>query len=152
MTALWALLAGSPSASASLATSSASASYEAVLWLLHSSAAEAPVRALVEQALAGHASSVDFPALPAEQVEALFSNLKNAPPLNLSAAPEIDPPSITKAANPSPLLFAQSTPVVCSYPSVTALRHDATRRLARHSLTSHEAGARSGIRTNRLRE
>lgn len=139
VTALLALLAGSPSAGAALTASSASASCEAVLWLLHASAEQA--------------SPLELQPLQPQQIEAILATFENSRPVSFSTVAEITRPTLTEPEKSSPSTPVQFAPDVCSYPPLTAApRYDATRRLATRSLSAHEAGARSGIRTNRFHE
>ena len=157
LAAICVLLAVSPSAGASLAasplsvssltTATAPAQYEAMLWWLQcsaertanfaSAARSTPLAldAVVASALAADVTAIDVAAN-------IVSIEEHAQQISAARAAT----SFTTADTSD-----SSTSAVPHSPQV-APRYDATRRFALVSLASHEAGQRSGTRTNRFHE
>jgi hypothetical protein len=118
------------------------ANYDAVLWWLQTSATN------VEPSLS---SSAAASTLSATEIETLLLKLESAATTR-SAAFTIDNPEHATDLNLPTTVADDSSvaPLVLSLAGIP--RYDATRRLAQHSLSAHEAGFRAGTRANHYLE
>jgi hypothetical protein len=156
VTALCALLVispavGAPLAASSMAVSSLTASSaptsEAVLWWLgnHLSAHQSTPSSLCQALLP--------PASGPREVAALFTAFEHAATIHLqNSSGDCHLNQSNAAARSVSCVFAATEYYPAYLPLAVAARYDASRRLMEYSLTTPEAAARSGLRTNRYHE